>query len=80
MNIEAKIRAVWSLNCETSRNDLLFHGQSDGSKSKFLGMRGLVVLISSSIGESSGSKFKICETSRNDLFHGQSDGSKSKFL
>ena len=52
-----------------------------GQNQNFFRMRGLVVLISSSIGESSGPKFKICETSRNDLlFHGQSDGSKSKFL
>ena len=37
MNIEAKILAVWCLNvfeiCEASRNDLQFHGQSDGLKS-----------------------------------------------
>ena len=37
--------------------NLLFYGQSDGSKSKFsLECVGLVVLISSSIGESNGSK------------------------
>ena len=39
--------------------NLLFYGQSDGSKSKFsLECVGLVVLISSSICESNGSKSK----------------------
>ena len=44
-------------NLQISRNDLLFHGQSDGVKIKFsLECVRLVVLISSSIGESSWSK------------------------